>query len=323
MSLWRAIQKENFTDHQKLAQFLQIDPELIWKDRKFPLNLPRRLAEKIKKGTLEDPILRQFLPQEKEAFQEPGFSLDAVGDLPSRKADRLLHKYEGRALMLPTSACAMHCRYCFRKNFPYAEGKTDFSLEMAAIARDASIEEVLLSGGDPLSLSNPSLNQLLQKLDSISHVKRIRFHTRFPIGIPERIDEELLHIFAKTRAQIFFVIHCNHPRELDDHIFSALRAVQRLGIPILTQTVLLRGINDDVNTLKELFTLFIDHGILPYYLHQLDKVIGASHFEVSIEEGKQLMAELTKQMPGYSLPRYVQEVAGAASKIPITYAQES
>ncbi len=315
MTLWREIQKENFTDHQKLAQFLQIDPELIWKDRQFPLNLPRRLAEKVEKGTLEDPILRQFLPQIKETQEEPGFSFDAVGDIAARTSDRLLHKYEGRALMLPTSACAMHCRYCFRKNFPYAEGKTDFSKEINTIAEDSSIEEILLSGGDPLSLSNRALGELFQKLETIPHVKRIRFHTRFPIGIPERIDTELLNIFAHARSQIFFVIHCNHPRELDEQIFAALRAVQRLGIPILTQTVLLRGVNDTTTVLKELFTLFIDHGILPYYLHQLDRVVGTSHFEVPIEEGKALIAQLAAEMPGYALPRYVQEVAGAVSKV--------
>ncbi len=315
MTVWREIQKENFTDHQKLAQFLQIDPHLIWKDRQFPLNLPRRLAEKIVKSSLDDPILRQFLPQIQETEEKPGFSFDAVGDIPSRTADRLLHKYEGRALLLPTSACAMHCRYCFRKNFPYAEGKTDFSDEINAIAEDPSIEEVLLSGGDPLSLSNRALSQLLQKLDALAHVKRIRFHTRFPIGIPERIDAELLRIFAELRSQLFFVIHCNHPRELDEEIFAALRGVQRLGIPVLTQTVLLRGVNDTIAVLKELFTLFIDHGILPYYLHQLDRVVGTSHFEVPIEEGKMLIAKLAAEMSGYALPRYVQEVAGASSKI--------
>ena len=212
---------------------------------------------------------------------------------------------------------------CFRKNYPYAEGKTDFSQEINAIAEDASIEEVLLSGGDPLSLSNRALEQLLQKLEAIPHVKRIRFHTRFPIGIPERIDTELLNIFAHARTQIFFVIHCNHPRELDEQIFSALRAVQRLGIPILTHTVLLRGVNDTIATLKQLLTLFIDHGILPYYINQLDRVFGTSHFEVPIEEGKRLMAELATQMPGYALPRYIQEVAGAASKVEITFAPAS
>ncbi|MBS0615110.1 MAG: KamA family radical SAM protein [Verrucomicrobia bacterium] len=323
MSSWRAIQKENFTDHQKLAQFLQIDPKLIWKDRKFPLNLPKRLAEKIEKGSLEDPILRQFLPKIEETHEEPGFSLDAVGDVPSQRTERLLHKYQGRALILSTSACVMHCRFCFRKNFPYAKEKTDFSEELDVIANDSSIEEVLLSGGDPLSLGNQALEGLFQKLNAIPHVKRIRFHTRFPIGIPERIDSELLRIFALSRAQIYFIVHCNHPRELDEQIFKYLSAVQRLGIPVLTSTVLLRGVNDNVGVLKELFTVFIDHGILPYCISQLDRVMGISHFEVPMEEGKRLMAELAKQMPGYSLPRYVQEVAGAPSKIAITYVEES
>jgi EF-P beta-lysylation protein EpmB len=284
----------------------------------FPLNLPRRLATKIVKGCWEDPLLRQFLPSREEKTPSPLFVRDAVGDCASKKTAKLLHKYQGRALLLASSACAMHCRYCFRRHFDYEVETPHFEAELAAIRADPSLSEILLSGGDPLSLGNARLQELLQELAAIPHVKRIRFHTRFPIGIPERIDTEFLNLLERCPAQIIFVIHCNHAQEFDKEIFAHLKQVQQLGIPILSQSVLLKGVNDTVAPLEELFTLLVDHGVLPYYLHQLDKIEGAAHFEVEETQGTALMAELQKRLPGYALPSYVRETPSHPHKTLIT-----
>jgi len=314
---WRAIQRQNFTNWQKLLAYLEIPESFaseILPNPRFPLNLPERLAEKIAKGTLDDPILRQFLPSIKELQTSPEYSEDPVADEQFRPAPKLLHKYHGRALLLCTSACAMHCRYCFRQHFEYATKDKLFEKELEAINADPSLSEILLSGGDPLSLSNNDLKQLTCSLANIPHVKRVRFHTRFPIGIPERIDDEFLSILSNTRLQVVFVIHCNHPKELDDDVISALKQLQRLAIPILCQSVLLRGVNDDLETLCLLYENLINAGILPYYLHQLDKVQGGMHFEVSPEKGKVLMQQLSARLPGYAIPRYVQEVPHQLAK---------
>lgn len=314
---WRKILRQNFRDWQQLAAFLQLDPEhhaVLTKAHHFPLNLPRRLAEKIQKGTLNDPVLKQFLPTKSEEIASPGFGADAVGDEASRQAPRLLHKYEGRCLLVVSSACAMHCRYCFRQHFSYAEGAANFDRELALIREDRSLSEVILSGGDPLSISNDRLKELIEALDAIPHLKRLRFHTRFPIGIPERIDEELIDLLSETRLQIWFIIHTNHVNELDEEIFTRLRRLQLLGIPVLNQAVLLKGVNDSVEALKALCETLANRGILPYYLHQLDRVEGTAHFEVDLNSGASLMSELATQLPGYAVPKYVQEIAGSPSK---------
>lgn len=315
--VWRKIQRNNFTDWKKLLLFLNFNlskEQRVFSQSKFPLNLPARLAEKIKKSHWEDPILRQFLPTVQELESSPLFMLDPVADGNFRTKPKLLHKYHGRALIVCTSACAMHCRYCFRQHFDYETKDKLFEEEIEAIGSDKFISEVLLSGGDPLSLSDNQLENLLRKLENISHIKRIRFHTRFPMGIPERIDNSFLRVLSSCKKQILFVIHCNHPNEFDETIFAHLKQIQLLGIPILTQSVLLRGINDDVETLKALFELLVDHGIMPYYLHQLDRVQGAAHFEVPETEGKILISRLSAVLPGYAIPKYVREVAGETSK---------
>ncbi len=314
---WRQIQLQNFTCWKKLADFLELDPSYfpaILKDSHFPLNLPFRLAQKIQKNRWDDPILLQFLPVEKEKEIVLGYKADPVGDLDARKSSKLLKKYHGRALLVCTSSCAMNCRFCFRQNYDYETQNKEFAEEIELIRQDASLTEIILSGGDPLSLSNETLRSLIQRLDVIPHLQRLRFHTRFPIGIPERIDEEFLSILEKTNLQIFFVIHTNHASEFDAQVAASLKKIQKLGIPILNQTVLLRGVNDHVSILKELCEKLAGHGIIPYYLHQLDRVQGAAHFEVSEEEGRELIAELTELMSGYAVPKYVKEEAGEPSK---------
>ena len=314
---WRQIQRQNFSRLEDLALFLEWTnaqrAEMLERP-KFPLNLPLRLAQKIAKSTLDDPLLRQFAPSKQELNIAPEDAQDPVGDLCSQKSQKLLHKYKGRALLLTTSACAMHCRFCFRQNFPYETKEQEFGPELKILAEDPSITECILSGGDPLSLSNERLRALFQSLSEIEHLKRIRFHTRFPTGIPERIDEGFLDLLASCPKQIVFVIHVNHPIELDADVLSALDNVKRLGIPILSQSVLLKGVNDDEKTLLSLCTNLVDHGILPYYLHLLDRVAGSGHFNVSEARGLELIAYIQAHLSGYGVPRFVREIPGKPNK---------
>lgn len=317
---WRLIQRENFTHWEKLADFLLLDDaqrNQILKNPKFPLNLPKRLAEKIAKRTLDDPILKQFLPLQLETIASPGFVKEPLQDFAFKKENKLLQKYQGRALLVCTSACAMNCRFCFRQNYEYDIENKLFDKELQLIECDESLSEIILSGGDPLSLSNEIFGDLIARLSAVPHLKRLRIHTRFPIGIPERIDPEFLHILQSSRLQIYFVIHCNHAMELDPEILGKLKTIQKLGIPILSQTVLLKDVNDEADTLKDLFNLLVDHGIQPYYLHQHDRVRGTAHFEVDEEKGVSLMKQLSAQLSGYAVPRYVKEVPYEPNKVPL------
>jgi EF-P beta-lysylation protein EpmB len=315
--IWKQVLRQNFTDFSKLAEFLELTEQqrnTLIAHPKFSLNLPMRLAQKIAKGTLDDPILKQFLPSILENQHDPTFIDDPVGDQFCRKSSKLLHKYQGRVLLVCTSACAMHCRYCFRQHFDYNGTNKLFEEELQLIAADASINEVILSGGDPLSLDDRILSDVLQNLANIPHIRKVRFHTRFPIGIPERIDNNFLNILKSTPLQFWFIIHCNHAHELDADILSALKSIHRLGIPILNMSVLLKGVNDNMEALKTLCATLVDHGIFPYYLNQLDRVQGAAHFDVPEWRGKELIQELSTILPGYALPRYVKEISGKPSK---------
>jgi EF-P beta-lysylation protein EpmB len=314
---WRTIQNQNIKHWEELCDFLELEEKyrsLILKSTRFPLNLPLRLAKKIAKNSWEDPILRQFLPTLEENKSVAGFLRDPVRDALFQREKKLLKKYHGRALLLTSSACAMNCRFCFRQNFDYEREIKGFEHDLEDIREDATLSEIILSGGDPLSLSNGILQQLIDELGKIEHVKRLRFHSRFPIGIPERIDEEFLYMLDESSLQIFFVIHCNHPREMDEEIYAALKKIQRLGIPVLNQAVLLKNVNDNLETLHELCEALVNHGILPYYLHQLDKVEGAAHFEVETSQGAKLIQALNERISGYGVPRYVAEIAGEKAK---------
>ena len=310
MSNWRYIQKKNFTKISNLGLYLGLN--LSYRS-KFPLNLPLRLAQKIEKKNINDPILKQFLPSHNEDIPSDIFHKDPVKDNLFQITPQMLQKYHGRVLLLPTSACAMHCRYCFRQNYPYhSEG--DFQKELDTIKNDLTIHEVILSGGDPLSLSDTRLENLVKDLEKIPHIKIIRFHTRFPIGIPERICESFTKILEQSRFQFIFIIHVNHAKELDNVVFNSLKKLQTLGIPILSQTVLLAGVNDNKQTLKNLFLTLIHNGIIPYYLHQLDPIMQGQHFDVPIEKGLTIIKELEKDLPGYAVPKYVREIPFEKSK---------
>lgn len=318
--VWLKIRKTNITDIDKLCDFLKLAPPLrkkLLKQSPFSLNIPLHIARKIKKNTLDDPLLRQFVPLQEEDVETKGFVCDPVCESHYRLSPNLLSKYVSRALLIPTQACGIHCRYCFRRHFPYASGRDAFEKEIALIAADSSLSEVILSGGDPLSLPNSRLGELIGKLEKVPHIKRLRFHSRFPLGIPERIDEGFLKIVQECSLQVVFVLHCNHVNELDDTVIASLKQLQRCGIPLLTQSVLLKGVNDTFDVLLDLFETLGNHGMIPYYLHQLDPVKGAAHFHVDEDKGIALMKELQKHLSGYTLPRYVKEVPGEPHKTTI------
>jgi EF-P beta-lysylation protein EpmB len=314
--LWRRVQRDNFTNIEQLLDFLELEAANRLKidySPKFPLNLPKRLAAKIKKNSIDDPIFRQFVPLIEEKVIFPGYKVDPVQDESFRKEKKILHKYQGRVLFLATSACAMNCRYCFRQNFSY-DTSSEIVKELEYLATESEIEEVILSGGDPLSLSDAVLFSILKKIEAIPHIKRVRFHTRFLIGIPERIDESFIQHLSSLSKQVYFVIHTNHSQELDEEVFKATREIARLGIPLLNSSVLLRGVNDSVEALVSLFLSLSNHGVIPYYLNLLDPVVGASHFDVPENKAIELMKKVQSKVSGYSLPRLIREEAGKQSK---------
>lgn len=283
----------------------------------FPVFVPLGYLAKIRPGDPRDPLLLQVLPDARESGVAAGDARDPVGDAQSVVSAGLLQKYSGRVLFLTTGACAIHCRYCFRQNFPYQEGPAPHLKRLAAleaIAADPTVEEVIFSGGDPLTLPDGQLAELARRLSEIPHVRRLRIHTRLPIVIPERVTAELLAWLRGTRLVPWVVVHANHPHEIDPSVAEALTQLVDHGIPVLNQSVLLRGVNDEVEVLAELSRRLIDVRVTPYYLHQLDRVAGASRFEVPVARGLSLMEGLRERLPGYAVPRYVHERAGDVGK---------
>lgn len=325
LPLWRLILKKNFVHIDKLADFLNLSvhqKEHLLKRSKFPLNLPLRLANKIEKGNLKDPILMQFLPILDETREVATYKKDPLEEASFKKSTTLISKYTSRVLMIPSPACAMHCRYCFRRHFPYESKQKNFQNELEWIRQNKQLQEVILSGGDPLSLNDQELISILYDLEKITHIKKIRFHTRFPIGIPERITNDLLDAFKSINKQFVFIVHINHPNELDTDLLESLKKIQLTGTPVLCQSVLLKNINDDIDVLEKLCTQLSDWGILPYYIHSLDKVQGAEHFDVPEEKGVSLIKSLRDRIPGYAVPSFVREEVGKKSKTPIFSTKE-
>jgi len=283
----------------------------------FPLRVPRGFAARMRPGDPRDPLLLQVLPVAAETLPAPGFVSDPVGDLASARAPGLLQKYAGRALLVATGACAVHCRYCFRRDYPYGDqSATGEHLEMAlgAIAADASLDEIILSGGDPLVLAEHRLEAILAALDELPHIRRIRLHTRVPVVLPERVDARLLGFLRRLRTRVVVVIHANHAREIDERVAAGLRALGAATGLVLNQSVLLRGINDSPEDLCDLSHALFDAGVMPYYLHQLDPVAGAAHFGVPDAVALRLIASVTAVLPGYLVPKLVREAPGAPAK---------
>lgn len=286
----------------------------------FALRVPRGFAARMRPGDAEDPLLRQVLPLDDEDRVVRGFDLDAVGDLAARGGAGILHKYEGRALLVATGSCAIHCRYCFRRHFPYGEenaaaGQWRDSLDY--LAADPSITEVLLSGGDPLSLATPKLAEFTNALARLPQVRRLRLHTRLPVVLPERVDAELLAWMSRLPQKVVVVIHANHANEVDASVARAVAGLREAGATVLNQAVLLRGVNDSVPALADLSERLFEAGVMPYYLHLLDRVAGSAHFEVPADEARRLHEALSARLPGYLVPRLVREVAGAPAKLPV------
>jgi EF-P beta-lysylation protein EpmB len=283
----------------------------------FPVFAPWPYIGRMTKGDPADPLLRQVLPLAEELDERPGFAADAVGDTAALVSPGLLQKYKGRALLITTGACAIHCRYCFRREYPYSESPkaaADWQPALDRLAADSTIDEVILSGGDPLTLVDRQLAELADRIARIDHVRRLRIHTRLPIVIPQRVTAELLDWLSGTRLTPIMVVHANHPQEIDEATAAALSRLVDAGIPVLNQSVLLRGVNDNAEALIGLSRRLVDLRVMPYYLHQLDRVRGAAHFEVPLSRGLELVAALRQELPGYAVPRYVQEVAGESSK---------
>lgn len=321
---WQQELAEAIRDPRELLARLELPSDLLAGMEKasalFALRVPDSYLRRIRPADPDDPLLRQVLPLGAETRPSPGYHADPVGDLDSLAAPGVLHKYHGRVLLIATGACPVHCRYCFRRHYPYHSehaGRDGWRPALAAIAADDSISEVILSGGDPLVLSDRKLSSLVGAIAEIPHVRRLRIHTRTPVVLPSRVDDELLHWLSAQRLQTVIVLHANHPQELDEAVALAARALRQAGATLLNQAVLLRTINDRAETLVRLSERLFEIGVLPYYLHLLDRVQGAAHFEVDDARAQALMLALRQRLPGYLVPRLVREQAGAPSKTPM------
>jgi len=323
VSDWRTLWREAVTDARQLLALVglgHLADALPAGDAEFSVRVPQGFVARMRQGDARDPLLLQVLPQLAETQQVPGFSTDAVGDIAARSAQGVLHKYEGRALLIASGSCAINCRYCFRRHFPYGD-------EMAAagqwrkaldhVRQDASISELILSGGDPLSLATGKLEELSRGLEAIPHVTRLRIHTRLPVVLPERVDDGLVAWLADLPLQKVVVLHANHANEFDASVDAACARLREAGVTLLNQSVLLRGINDEADTLVALSERLFAAGVLPYYLHQLDRVQGSAHFEVDDTRALALVEAVRHRLPGYLVPKLVREVGGEASKRPL------
>lgn len=325
---WQQALASAFGSAAELLDFLGLAPQAVGTSAAaaatFPVRVPRGFAARMRPGDPADPLLRQVLPVGAEMVATPGYVADPVGDLAALRSPGLIHKYAGRVLMVATGACAVHCRYCFRREFPYAEhaqGAAQLRANLAAIAADPTVTEVILSGGDPLLRTDDWLAGTLAALAAIPHLRRVRIHTRVPVVLPERVDSGLAAVLAASRLPLTVVLHCNHPREIDAAVGAACAALRATGATLLNQSVLLRGVNDAAGVLAELAEALFAAGVLPYYLHQLDRVSGTAHFAVGDAEALALAAALAARLPGYLVPRLVREVPGAAAKLPVAAAR--
>ncbi|MBN8713925.1 MAG: EF-P beta-lysylation protein EpmB [Xanthomonadales bacterium] len=320
---WRQLWREAVTDAHELLALLELDHlagELPAADAGFRLRVPRGFVARMRRGDRHDPLLLQVLPQLAELETAPGFTRDAVGDLDARTAPGVLHKYQGRALLIASGTCAINCRYCFRRHFPYAEelaAAQQWREALAYLRQEDSISELILSGGDPLALSTGKLAELSVGLVDTTHVRRIRIHSRLPVVLPERIEDSLLAWLDSLPQQKVVVLHANHANEFDHTVDAACTRLRACGATLLNQSVLLRGINDDVEAQVALSERMFAAGVLPYYLHQLDRVQGTAHFEVSDAKATALVEALRARLPGYLVPRLVREVAGDVGKQPL------
>jgi EF-P beta-lysylation protein EpmB len=321
---WR---KELVNSYTRIADLLsaleldinQIRPPTPAKTH-FPFRVTRAYASRIKLRDPNDPLLLQVLPTNNELVNPQNFCDDPVGEKPFEQDSSLLQKYNGRALLITTGACAINCRYCFRRAFPYQHMVKVRAIKnsMAQISRDLSIKEVILSGGDPLILDDRDLEKIFDSLVQIKHVERLRIHSRLPIVLPNRVTKRFIKLMRETKLQTSLVVHVNHPNELDNYTIESLRKCKENGLILLNQSVLLKDINNDVGTLTRLSESLFAAGVLPYYIHQLDRVTGAAHFEVPEAEAASLERQLRIKLSGYLMPKFVREISKMGSKTPLS-----
>lgn len=323
---WQIALKNSITDPAELLEFLDLDLALLPAAQAavklFPLRVPRGFVARMQKGNLQDPLLRQVLPLGIELAETPGFTQDPLQEKNANPIPGLLHKYHGRVLLTTVSSCAVNCRYCFRREFPYNEnnpGNQGWDRVLDYIAQDKTISEIILSGGDPLVATDEYLETLCQKIAAIPHVKTLRIHSRLPIVLPARITDDFVKWVTALDLRVVLVTHCNHPQEIDSEVCEAFKRLRQSGITLLNQAVLLKEINDSAEVLVALSELLFDVGVLPYYLHLLDKVQGTAHFEVDEARAQKLLQEATRRLPGYLVPKLVREVAGAGAKLSVHY----
>lgn len=328
--LWKVFIKEAMREPAGLCRCLGISTNTVDLDPDFPMIVPEPFWQRIKKGDPMDPLLLQVLPRKEESAVRQGFTTDPLKENQNLDPAGLLSKYQGRSLIVTGRACGIACRFCFRRHLPLPKAGPNgasggFAIDPEAVAAQLGaspgIHEVILSGGDPLMMSDSTLSGLICRLDQVPSLRRIRVHTRLPIVIPHRITQDLLDLLSNpkkrkpARPRRIVVLHVNHANELDGRVCEAIGELLDCGCHVLSQTVLLRGVNDTVPALKALFEHLIDAGVVPYYLHQLDRVAGAAHFEVPAETGCYLVSQLRAGLPGYAVPRYVREVPGAPGKV--------
>ena len=321
---WLTQLADVITDPDELLHILNVDADeelLAGRDarRLFALRVPRAFVARMEKGNPNDPLLRQVLTAKQEFITAPGFSTDPLEEQHS-VVPGLLHKYSNRALLLVKGGCAVNCRYCFRRHFPYADNqgnKRNWQAALAYISEHPELDEIIFSGGDPLMAKDHELDWLLSELEAIPHIKRLRIHSRLPIVIPARITGTLVERIARSRLQTLLVNHINHAQEIGDEFRAAMASLRQAGVTLLNQSVLLRGINDNAQTLADLSNALFDAGVMPYYLHVLDKVQGAAHFMVSDDEARKIMRELLTLVSGYMVPKLAREIGGEPSKTPL------
>lgn len=325
-SHWQQQLKELVRDPAELFALLGLKsedmPAHLKACKDFALKVPKAFVAKMQPGDWNDPLLLQVLPQGAELSEQPGFITDPLHEQASNPEPGLIHKYQGRVLLVVSGGCAINCRYCFRRHFPYEDNnpsRKQWLQTLDYIAGDSSITEVILSGGDPLVATDKQLAELIGLIEAIPHVTTLRIHSRLPLVIPDRISDEFVAILSQCRLQSVFVIHCNHPNELDSDVDAALSKLKKAGVTLLNQSVLLANINDQTQTLQHLSEKLFSMGVLPYYLHLLDKVQGAAHFEVAENHAQQLMQALLLKLPGYLVPKLVRESPEQGSKTPIQH----
>ncbi|MCY3542254.1 MAG: EF-P beta-lysylation protein EpmB [Gammaproteobacteria bacterium] len=316
-AVWQAILRSSVRSVRELQHLLELqDKQIDWtKDSAFSLHVPRTFVERMEKGNPRDPLLLQVVPSREELSSTEGYVPD-----PLKENEFLLHggvvkKYANRALVITTQACPVHCRYCFRRHFGYSTHQlTDFQSTLDTLSNDPSIAEVILSGGDPLTLSNAKLEAFIHQIQRINHIRILRIHTRFPVMIPQRVTPALVEILSKTRLKVVIVVHINHPNEVDDSVHGAIEQLRNAQIDVFNQSVLLKGVNDSVQILSTLMHRVFEIGVVPYYLHLFDPVAGAHHFDLPETTAFALWKKLHSQLPGYLVPRLVREVPHQPAK---------